>query len=188
MRQSIGLETDEDADFSWPWDMQSSSQFFAVSIEALKCMLAWTESFVAQARAYDLVMGTAREPRYRFCAGCVREHKVMHYSAEGRFEFMTLCPRHGTPMKCGQRKDVYGGVVSDEVTGDVAGFDLQQLAAQADPRQAARLHLERRICAAVKCGFERSSNYGIVPARSLIAAEAWRLMPYASDSLEICRR
>ena len=174
MRELLWLKEDEDVDFAWPWDLESSAEFLAVPVEALMQLLAWRQSFVAQDRAFDFVMGTATAPRFSVCARCIRQHKAMHYCVESRFDFVTLCPVHGTPMFVKNRNRAGGesyakNWIGANSNGRVGGATASQ--------RSSRFELERRIRSAVRVGYERHPILGLIPAQSLLAAEAWRLRP-----------
>jgi hypothetical protein len=174
MRDLLYLKEDEDVDFAWPWDLESSAKFLAVPVEALTQLLTWRQSFVAHDGAFGLVMGTATAPKFSVCARCVREQKAMHYCVESRFDFVTLCPVHGTPMFVKNRNRAGGEsyvrtLIGATSNGRVGGATAAQ--------RSNRFELERRIRAAVKIGYERHPILGTIPAQTLLAAEAWRLRP-----------
>lgn len=175
MRDTLGLRDNEDVDFTWPWELESSADFLALSVEALMQLLAWRQSFVAEEdSASCLVMGTATAPKFSVCARCVRDQKALHYCVEGRLDFVTLCPVHGTPMFMKKRNRNGGESYAKSWIGTpLKGHVAEAVAAQ----RKSRFELERRIRAAVKVGYERHPTYGTIPAQTLLAAEAWRLRP-----------
>lgn len=165
-----------DPDFMWPWDVQSSAAYFAVDPEALASMIAWSESFVAQERAYDLMRGQARAPAFGLCSECIRETRVAHYRVESRFEFSTLCAQHGVVLHI----TGYGSLQALQ-NEPMACFALgKTLEADGVVGCVHRLALERRIARLVRCGYERNPTLGILPARAVLAAESWRLRPKAA--------
>lgn len=174
MRGILGLKESEDVDFSWPWELESSARFLAVSVEVLGRLLSWRNSFVAQAGAWALVMGSANAPRFSVCVRCVREQKAIHYCVENRFGFVTLCPLHRVSMFARR----YVGVERDRLAGKWAATAASpRLGCNAAGHVNSRFDLERRIRTAVKVGYERHPKYGTVPVQTLLAAEAWRLFP-----------
>lgn len=172
MRGILGLKDSEDVDFAWPWELESSARFLAVSVEGLERMLAWRQSFVAQAGAWALVMGSADAPRYSVCVRCVREQQAIHYCVESRFNFVTLCPQHRAPMFLRRRVGDGGERLAFNWIGTGAG---NRTVGQTAEHVNSRYHLEQRIRAAVKVGYERHPKYGTIPVQTLLAAEAWRL-------------
>ncbi len=174
MRDMLGLRDNEDVDFTWPWELESSAEFLAVPEEKLKQLLAWSQSFVAADGAWTLVMGTAKSPRFSVCAKCVREQKAIHYCVEGRFDFVTLCPVHRTPMFVKDRDQTGQDSYAKQWVGlTPAGNHGVATTAQ----MKSRFELERRIREAVKVGYEKHPTLGTIPAQTLLAAEAWRLRP-----------
>jgi hypothetical protein len=174
MRGLLGLKDSDDVDFVWPWELESSARFLAVSVEGLGRMLAWRQSFVAQAGAWALVMGSANAPRYSVCVRCAREQKAIHYCVENRFSFVTLCPLHRAPMFAKRQVSVGG----ESLTGNwVAIAARPRSGSYPSGHLNSRFDLERRLRDAVKIGYERHPKYGVVPVQTLLAAEAWRLFP-----------
>jgi TniQ len=174
MRDLLYLKEDEDVDFSWPWDLESSAEFLAVPVEALTQLLTWRQSFVAHDGAFGLVMGTATAPKFSVCARCVREQKAMHYCVESRFDFVTLCPVHGTPMFVKNRNRAGG---ESYVRTSIGATSNGRVGGATAAQRSNRFELERRIRAAVKIGYERHPILGTIPVQTLLAAEAWRLRP-----------
>jgi len=174
MRGILGLRDSDDVDFAWPWELESSARFLAVSVGDLGRMLAWRQSFVAQAGAWALVMGSADAPRYSVCVHCVRQQKAIHYCVENRFRFVTLCPTHRAPMFAKTQV----GAGGEALTGSWVGtFARPRSGSCPSGHLNCRFELERRLRDAVKVGYERHPKYGVVPVQTLLAAEAWRLFP-----------
>lgn len=178
MRELIGLTDEEDADFTWPWELATSAQFLALPVDALAKLLSWSQSYVAQQRAFDLVMGTPMAPVFGVCGQCVREQNATHYCAESRLNFITLCPQHGVPLSLRGQEDVYAGRVGQNVTA-AQPTDAGEGDNVAQQRRV-RFALERRIGTAMKCGYEKHPVLGTVPVQTLLAAEDWRLRPRAA--------
>lgn len=176
MRELIGLTDDEDADFTWPWELATSAQFLALPVDALAKLLSWSQSYVAQQRAFDLVMGTPTAPMFGVCGQCVREQNAMHYCVESRLNFIKLCPQHGTPLRLEGHEEVHAGRALQDLMSTRPG-DLANVAVTARQQCEIRFALERRIGAAMKCGYERHPTMGMIPVQTLLAAEDWRLRP-----------
>jgi hypothetical protein len=174
MRTLLGLRDNQDVDFAWPWELESSAEFLAVPVQELTQLLAWRQSFVAHDDACGLVMGTATSPKFSVCARCVREQKAMHYCVESRFDFVTLCPVHGTPLFVKNRNRAGG---ESYVMASIGATPNGRVGGTSAAQRSNRFELERRIRAAVKVGYERHPVLGTIPAQTLLAAEAWRLRP-----------
>jgi hypothetical protein len=88
-----------DPDFLWPWDFRSSADFFSADPADFREMLKWSNSFVSQTRAFNLLRGRVWAPVFGLCADCIRDAKVTHFQVENRFSFVTLCMQHGTLLR-----------------------------------------------------------------------------------------
>lgn len=174
MRDVLQLNEAEDVDFVWPWDIKSSAKFLAVSAQTLEDLLAWRRTFIGQKNRWDFVLGTAEVPKFSVCARCVREHKAIHYCVESRFDFVTLCPVHGCPMFLKHRNP---GENQPYVKNWIAASVHSRVRRATAPYQSSRFRLERRIYRAMRIGYEKHLTLGLIPAQSLLAAEAWRLRP-----------
>jgi hypothetical protein len=160
-----------DPDFLWPWDLRSSAAFFAADLDDFRPMLSWVDSYIGRARAFDVLRGSARRPVFGLCSHCIRDVRVTHYSVESRFCFVTLCALHGTPLRAMNHHALLAGL-SDPLP---LGAFWNGGSPDAARGPAHRLALERRVRAVVRLGFERHPVLGVVPAQSVLRAEAWRL-------------
>ncbi len=174
-RRLLGLAGHGDPDFGWPWDLESSARFLATTADQLSQLLAWRCSFVAQAKPRGVVRGSSKKPLFTVCRACVAESRLVHYRIECRFDFLRLCPKHGTTLIAVNSDRSLASLSFEEVQSSSAwGQNFRE--PSSPQRRQERMAFEKRICAALYVGYERHPTLGIVPAQTLLAVERMRML------------